>query len=183
MFGLIFILPPLQAAFFLKERPYHPPPEDEETKAAKKEKGCWAGCKSILGIWKSVFTTLKNRAYLVITIVFLLAWTTVQFVQNNLVLYCKYVIKQEEQFEWLMLVLQATAAVSLIGWSMLAKKIGKQKVYWIGITLWIGVEIPMTFYGPSTPFWVMYINCVIAGMGVSVGSYLTSFGSILLRTI
>lgn len=166
LFGLLFMIPPLQAAFFLKERPYKPTVEPEDGG----RKGCWGGFLSILAIWKNVFLTLKIKAYLVITIVFLLAWTTVQFVQNNLVLYCKYVLKQEANFEWFMLVLQATAAVSLIGWSFLARKIGKQKVYWIGIVLWIGVQIPMSFYNADTPFWVMYINSTIAGMGVSVGS-------------
>eukprot|EP01122_Echinamoeba_exundans_P014115 TRINITY_DN6333_c0_g1_i1.p1 TRINITY_DN6333_c0_g1~~TRINITY_DN6333_c0_g1_i1.p1 ORF type:complete len:522 (-),score=77.27 TRINITY_DN6333_c0_g1_i1:23-1588(-) len=164
LFGLIFMIPPLQAAFFIKERPFKEVEEPEE----KKPKGCWGNFVAILSIWKNVFLTLRNRAYLVITIVFLLAWTTVQFVQNNLVLYCKYVLKQESQFEWFMLILQLTAALSLFAWSLLARKIGKQKVYWIGIGIWIAVQIPMSFYNEGTPFWVMYINSVVAGMGVSV---------------
>jgi glycoside/pentoside/hexuronide:cation symporter, GPH family len=160
------MIPPLQAAFFIKERPYKEVEEPEENKP----KGCWGNFVAILSIWKNVFLTLRNRAYLVITIVFLLAWTTVQFVQNNLVLYCKYVLKQESQFEWFMLILQLTAALSLFGWSFLARKIGKQKVYWIGISIWMAVQIPMSFYNTGTPFWVMYINSVVAGMGVSVGT-------------
>jgi len=108
IFAGLFIVFPLLVFFFIKERPL--PDEDPEPET----KGCWPKLKSVLLTWKQVFGTLRNKAYLIITFTFFLAWTTVQFMQNNLFLYCKYVLKAEEHFQWIILLLQVRLALSLL---------------------------------------------------------------------
>jgi len=62
------------------------------------------------------------------------------------------------------------AAGALIGWSFISKKIGKQRVYFIGIGVWLIVEIGIFWVTEHTPIWVMYATTPFAALGVSVGS-------------
>jgi Na+/melibiose symporter-like transporter len=50
-----------------------------------------------------LLSTFKSRNYVCVTLVYLFAWTTGQFVQSNLLLHTKYVSRREEYFTFLIL--------------------------------------------------------------------------------
>lgn len=159
--GLLFILPPLFVFLFIREKEFFFPQEEEAITFADK-------LRKILGAWKRVFGTLLNKSYLILTSFFFLSWTAVQLVQNNLLLFTKYVTKTESDFQWYVFLIQIVAAATLFFWSFLSRKIGKSWTYLIGVMIWIGVEISLWWINENTPSYIMFITSFIAGCGISV---------------
>jgi GPH family glycoside/pentoside/hexuronide:cation symporter len=89
-------------------------------------------------------------------------------VQNNLLLYVRYWIGAEEQFGILILSIQFSAFIFLLIWTRVSKRIGKQRVYYLGMTFWILVAIILFFVQPGQ-FNLLLILAITAGAGVSIG--------------
>jgi len=97
-----------------------------------------------------------------------MSWLCIQFVQANMLLYVRYWVGGEDQFIQLAFALQISAFIFLIVWSRLSQKWGKQKVYFVGMSFWIAVEIALFFVQPGQ-FTVLLVLAMLAGVGVSVG--------------
>jgi len=63
---------------------------------------------------------MQNKPFVVVMIVYLSSWTAINLVTNNLFLWAKYVIEAEKQFTWLLLTVQAFAALFLVPWSIIS---------------------------------------------------------------
>lgn len=109
----------------------------------------------------------RNRPFLFATALYLLSWLAIQFVQNNLVLYVKYWTRAEEQFQWLLLSLQLTAFLFLAIWAKVSERIGRQKVYYWGASVWIVVGVVLYFAPAGQVIW-LYILAPLAAIGLSV---------------
>ena len=109
----------------------------------------------------------SNRAFINVTLIYLLAWLAIQFVQNNLILYVKYWGQAEEQFQWLLLALQFGSFFFLLIWSRVSQRIGKQKVYYIGTAFWVVAGILLFFVPAGNVSWLFVLG-PIASIGVSV---------------
>ncbi|EQD80645.1 sodium:galactoside symporter-like protein, partial [mine drainage metagenome] len=105
IWAIIFFAPPLIVFFGIRERPFLTINSDY--------KGFSGALKKLFNVWKGVFGTLANKSFAILTVFYLLSWTAVQLVQNNLFLYSKYVLRQEFSFQWILLLLQLMAAASL----------------------------------------------------------------------
>jgi GPH family glycoside/pentoside/hexuronide:cation symporter len=160
----VFFFPPLVVFFGIREKPFVSNKDEEENAKG----GVLAFAKKMAKLWISVFSTLKNRAFLILTIFYFLSWTSVQLVQNNLFLYDKYVIRKEASFTWIMLLLQLVAAASLFGWSFVSRLIGKRFTFIIGLSLWCAVSIGNYWMTDKTPVWAVYVSVTICAIGVSV---------------
>lgn len=161
IWAIVFIIPPILIFIFIREREFFKP--DSSAPLTFKEKLMKLG-----SAWKNVFGTLANKAYLLLTAFFFLSWTAVQLVQNNLLLFTKYVLQKEEQFQWVILLIQMVAASSLFFWSFISRKIGKNWTFMIGCTIWMTIQISIWWINSSTPIYVMYITSFFAGLGISV---------------
>jgi GPH family glycoside/pentoside/hexuronide:cation symporter len=119
---------------------------------------------------EGLITAFSNRAFIFVTIIYLLSWLCIQFVQNNLYLYVQYWIGPEaaSQFSLLVIGVQLSAFIFIMVWSKVSEKIGKQGVYYAGMGFWILVEIAIFFIprGNITP---LYFLAPLAGVGVAVG--------------
>ena len=100
--------------------------------------------------------------------IYLLSWLCIQFVQANMLLYVRYWVGGEDRFIQLAFALQVSAFVFLLIWSKVSQKWGKQKVYYVGMSFWIAVEIAIFFVQPGQ-FNLVLALAVLAGVGVSVG--------------
>ena len=109
----------------------------------------------------------NNRPFIYVTLIYLLAWLAIQFVQNNLILYVKYWSQAEDQFQWLLLALQVGAFTFLLIWSRVSQHIGKQKVYYIGTAFWIVAGVLLFFVPAGNVTWLFVLG-PIASVGVSV---------------
>ena len=108
-----------------------------------------------------------NRPFVLVTIIYLLSWLSVQFVQNNLFLYVKYWIGAEGQFQWLILVLQGFSFLFLLMWTRLSARIGKKRVYTLGILGWLAASF-LLFFVPQGGVVLLYPLAILAALGVSV---------------
>jgi len=95
------------------------------------------------------------------------AWIAINFVQNNLFLWVKYVLEAEDHFNYLLTTVQVFIALFLIFWHRISSILGKKITYYIGISFWAGVEIGIFFVTPGLiPLY--YVMAALAGMGIAV---------------
>lgn len=120
------------------------------------------------GFVAGVKIALRNRPFLYVVAIYLLSWLCIQFVQGNMLLYVRYWAGGEDRFIQLAFALQVSAFVFLIFWSKVSQKWGKQKVYYVGMSFWIVVEIALFFVQPGQ-FTLLLGLAILAGVGVSVG--------------
>ncbi|MCL4869838.1 MAG: MFS transporter [Anaerolineae bacterium] len=119
------------------------------------------------GLLEGLRLTLQNRAFIFVTIIYLLSWLAIQFVQNNLFLYVKYWARGEDQFQWLLLLLQLGSFVFVLIWARLSERLGKQTVYYLGTAFWVMASILIYFIPAGGVRWLYFI-APIASIGVSV---------------
>ena len=112
--------------------------------------------------------TFRNKAFIYVILIYLLAWLSIQFVQNNLLLYVKYWIGAEEQFGFLILAIQFSSFIFVLIWTKVSSRIGKQNVYYLGMSFWIVVAVLLFFIQPGQVT-LLFILAIIAGAGVSIG--------------
>jgi len=120
------------------------------------------------GFVAGVKIALRNRPFLYVVAIYLLSWLCIQFVQANMLLYVRYWVGGEDQFIQLAFALQVSAFVFLVIWSKVSQKWGKQKVYYVGMSFWIAVEIVLFFVQPGQ-FTLLLGLAILAGVGVSIG--------------
>jgi GPH family glycoside/pentoside/hexuronide:cation symporter len=120
------------------------------------------------GFIEGVKIALKNRAFLYVVAIYLLSWLCIQFVQANMLLYVRYWVGGEDRFIQLAFALQVSAFVFLLIWSKVSQKWGKQKVYYVGMSFWVAVEIALFFVQPGQ-FNLLLGLAILAGVGVSIG--------------
>lgn len=120
------------------------------------------------GFIEGVKIALKNRPFLYVVAIYLLSWLCIQFVQANMLLYVRYWVGGEDRFIQLAFALQVSAFVFLLFWSKMSQKWGKQKVYYVGMSFWIAVEIALFFVQPGQ-FNLLLGLAILAGVGVSIG--------------
>jgi len=120
---------------------------------------------SILQGLKAAFS---NSAYLLLLVTYLLSWTTINFVQNNLLLFVKYVVKLPNIFSYLLLVVQLSSAIFLPIVQLVSKKIGKKYTYFIGMFTLV-IDLIFMFFLKEGQVVETYICAAIAGIGVATG--------------
>lgn len=147
------IVPPLFTFAFTRENQFRPDAEDHGP-------GFWAGLK----------IAFSNRAFIYVTSIYLLSWLCIQFVQNNLLLYVQYWIGPEgaKQFTILVIGVQVSAFIFVLIWGRLSQHLGKQQVYYIGMSIWIIVEVAL-FFVPRGALTPLYILGPLAGVGLAIG--------------
>jgi GPH family glycoside/pentoside/hexuronide:cation symporter len=122
------------------------------------------------GFWAGIRTAFQNRAFVLVTVIYLLSWLSVQFVQNNLLLYVKYWAGAESQFGTLVLAVQVSAFLFILLWTQVSRRLGKQRTYYIGMGFWIAVCAALFFLQPGQVT-LLFVLAILAGGGVSI-SYL-----------
>ena len=85
-----------------------------------------------ISFFKGFKVMLTNKAFICIMLIYLFSFLTLQFVQNNLLLYIKYVLNLESYFSFILLCFLSVSAMSLPVWASLAKRYEKKIIYLIG---------------------------------------------------
>lgn len=119
------------------------------------------------GFLEGMRIVFSNRPFIDVTTIYLLSWLCIQFVQANLLLYVRYWVGAEAQFPLLILALQFTAFAFLLIWTRVSAKIGKKRVYYIGMSFWVLVALALFFVQPGQVA-LLFTLAILAGIGVSV---------------
>ena len=120
----------------------------------------------------SLKAALKNRPFVFAAGIYLLTWMTIVVLETNLLLYIKYIIQREGQSTLIMASIFVTAILALPIWNWAAKHWNKRLAYIIGVAFWAVVMMVLILLTPQTPFWVIMLLCIMAGIGVSAAQVL-----------
>eukprot|EP00501_MAST-03F_sp_TOSAG23-6_P000129 GSMAST32.ASY1.ANO1.132.1 assembled CDS len=86
----------------------------------------------------------SNFAFICVEGVYLFGLTAVVIVQTNLVLFCKYILEDESQVSYLILLVQGMAMLSLPFWNWFSQKYNKKIMYHVG-SLVVAISLGMMF--------------------------------------
>ncbi len=120
------------------------------------------------GFFEGLRIVFRNRAFVYVTLIYLLSWLSIQFVQNNLFLYVKYWMGAADLFGTIVLAVQFSAFVWLLIWTRVSRRVGKQRTYYAGMSIWIVVCGVLFFLQPGQTV-LLYTLAILAGVGVSIG--------------
>ncbi len=120
----------------------------------------------------SIKAAFKNRPFIFGAGIYLLTWMTIVVLETNLLIYIKYILQRPEQSSLIMASIFVTAIFALPIWNWAAKHWNKRLAYIIGVSFWAVVMILLIFVTPQTPFWVIMVLCMMAGIGVSAAQVL-----------
>jgi GPH family glycoside/pentoside/hexuronide:cation symporter len=120
------------------------------------------------GFIEGLKIAFANKAFVCVTVIYLLSWLSIQFVQTNLLLYVKYWMGAESSFGTIVLAVQVSAFLFLLLWTQVSKRIGKKNTYYIGMAFWVLVEIALFFVQPGQ-ITLLFVLAILAGAGVSIG--------------
>lgn len=126
-----------------------------------------AGKSETPGFFEGFIIAFKNRPFVMVTGIYLLSWLAIQFIQVNMLLYVRYWMGADEQFIYLAMALQISIFAFLVVWTKVSERIGKRKVYFVGVTFWIVIEIILFFIQPGQ-MTLLTVLAVLAGAGASV---------------
>ncbi|MEW5988294.1 MAG: MFS transporter [Chloroflexota bacterium] len=120
------------------------------------------------GFIEGLVIAFKNQAFIYVTVIYLLSWLCIQFVQTNLLLYVKYWVGAEEQFGPLVGLVQLSSFIFLLFWARVSQRVGKQRAYYVGMSFWIVVAVVLYFVQPGQ-MGVLFVLAGLAGVGVATG--------------
>ncbi|KAF2077932.1 hypothetical protein CYY_000733 [Polysphondylium violaceum] len=122
---------------------------------------------SHIPFFKGLVVMFSNRAFITVTLLYFFCQIAVQFVQNNLVLYCKYVANAEDSFPYILATLQVSVSIFIFFWGKVSTYIGKKTVYYIGGVFLLGEFIGLYFL-PANNKYLLWGMAAFGGIGVSV---------------
>jgi GPH family glycoside/pentoside/hexuronide:cation symporter len=112
---------------------------------------------------------LSNRAFILVTVIYMLSWLAIQFAQNNLQIFTKDWIRLDMQlFSFLLLAIQFSSFIWVLIWAKVSERIGKQKVYYLGAGFFVLALMGLFFLQPGQVAGT-FLLAAMAGIGISVG--------------
>ena len=120
----------------------------------------------------SVKAAFKNRPFVFGALIYLFTWMTIIVVESNLQFFIIYILGRKTQSMIIMVSIFVTAIFALPIWNWVSKNWNKRYAYIIGVAFWAVVMMVLIFMTPETPFWLIMILCIMAGIGVSAAQVL-----------
>jgi GPH family glycoside/pentoside/hexuronide:cation symporter len=109
----------------------------------------------------------SNKPFLFVIAIYLFSWLGVQITASIIPYFVINCMGMEEgDVPTVMIAVQGTALFMLFIWNYLSQKIGKNLVYFLGMSSWIIAAIGLFFLQPNQ-VGLMYVMAVMAGVGVS----------------
>jgi GPH family glycoside/pentoside/hexuronide:cation symporter len=116
--------------------------------------------------WRTLWDTLRNRAFLQLLVAYLLANTAFALIKTLMAYVLTYQFLMEDQVPIVMVLLLLFVALFLFPWKRLAERWNKGPAYALGLAIG-GLAVAVTFFLPqgSSP-WI-YVVAALAGAGFS----------------
>jgi len=120
----------------------------------------------------SLKAAFKNRPFVFGALIYLFTWMTIVVVESNLQFFIIYILERQAQSMIIMVSIFVTAIFALPIWNWVSKHWNKRFAYIGGVAFWAIVMMVLIFMTPETPFWLILILCIMAGIGVSAAQVL-----------
>jgi glycoside/pentoside/hexuronide:cation symporter, GPH family len=120
----------------------------------------------------SLKTAFRNRPFIFGALMYLFTWMTIIIVESNLQFFIIHILNRQSQSMIIMVSIFVTAIFALPIWNWISKHWNKRYAYIFGVAFWAVVMMLLIFMTPQTPFWLLLILCILAGVGVSAAQVL-----------
>jgi GPH family glycoside/pentoside/hexuronide:cation symporter len=121
------------------------------------------------GFFEGLRIVFRNKAFLLVTLIYMLSWLAIQFAQNNLQIFTKDWIQLDIKiFSFLLLAIQFSSFVWILIWAKVSQRLGKQNVYYLGAVFFVLALMGLFFLQPGQ-ITLTFLLAVVAGIGISVG--------------
>lgn len=120
-----------------------------------------------LPLVESIRQTFRNRAFRYAAGIYLLSWLVVQTVSTLIVYYLTYWLRQPQLTPVVLLAVQGSSLLWLFIWNAASRRLGKQGVYYAGMTVWIATSLVLFGVQPDWPTWSVVLLAALAGIGVA----------------
>jgi len=121
------------------------------------------------GFFEGLRIAFRNKAFIMVTLIYMLSWLAIQFAQNNLQIFTKDWIRMDMTlFSFLLLAIQFSTFIWVLIWAKVSDRIGKQKVYYLGAGFFVLALMGMFFLRPGGTVPIFLLGAM-AGIGISVG--------------
>ncbi|MDX1521308.1 MAG: MFS transporter [Anaerolineae bacterium] len=129
-----------------------------------------AGAEPQLPFFEGLKIALQSRPFLFVSALYLLTWLSIQFVQSLILFFFRDWVGGDPgaQFTLVLASLQLSIFAFILVWGFLSRRLGRRNVFYIGVPIWIGVQIGLFFVQPGQVNLVIGL-AILAGVGVSLG--------------
>ncbi|HAF47766.1 MAG TPA: MFS transporter [Anaerolineaceae bacterium] len=128
--------------------------------------------QSLPKFFPSLKAAFKNRPFVFGALMYLFTWMTIVVVESNLQFFIIHIVQRQSQSMLIMVSIFVTAIFALPIWNWVSKNWNKRYAYIAGVAFWAVVMMVLIFMTPETPFWLILLLCVMAGIGVSAAQVL-----------
>jgi GPH family glycoside/pentoside/hexuronide:cation symporter len=128
--------------------------------------------ESVREFWPSLKAAFKNKPFLFGALMYLATWMAIVVIESNLQFFILHIIQRQSQNIIIMISIFVTAIFALPIWNWVSKNWNKRLAYIIGVGFWAIVMMVLILMTPETPFWLLLVFCVMAGVGASAGQVL-----------
>ncbi len=148
VFGIIAIITTLVTAFSIKERPE------------------LAGEPSKLPAIKAIFTSFKNKPFIILMVAFILSSFSFTVLTALVPYFIQYQLNMGDQVSFVLLAMLLTIGIFLIPAKKISDKINKGPAYALGLFI-ASLAIMTGFFFPHNATPLIYVVAVVAGIGFS----------------
>jgi GPH family glycoside/pentoside/hexuronide:cation symporter len=148
VFGAVAIITTLVTTFSIKERPE------------------LAGEPSQLPALKAVFTSFKNKPFIILMIAFLLSSFSFTVLTALVPYFIQYQLDMGDQVSFVLLAMLLTIGIFLVPAKMISDRINKGPAYALGLFS-ASAAVITSFFLPRGETPLIYVIAVVAGMGFS----------------
>jgi len=125
--------------------------------------------KSGPGFWDGLRIAFRNRAFVMVSLIYMLSWLAIQFAQNNLQIFTKDWVRLDmTQFPFLLLAIQFSSFVWVLIWARLSERLGKQNIYYLGGGFLVLAMLGLYAVQPGQVVLTFGLGA-LAGVGIAVG--------------
>lgn len=148
VFGAVAIITTLVTTFSIKERPE------------------LAGEPSKLPAIKAIFTSFKNKPFIVLMIAFILSSFSFTVLTALVPYFIQYQLDMGDQVSFVLLAMLLTIGIFLIPAKLISDKINKGPAYALGLFI-ASLAVMTSFFFQRGPTPLIYVVAAVAGMGFS----------------
>ncbi len=120
----------------------------------------------------SLRAAVKNRPFVFGAVIFLITWVSIDILQATLLYFIKYVLQREAESDAIMATIFITAILALPLWEWASRRLNKRLAYSAGVAFWAVVQLILISVNASVPLQVIFVLCILAGIGVSAAHVL-----------
>ncbi len=128
--------------------------------------------ESLPKFFPSLKAAFKNRPFVFGAMMYLFTWMTIIVVESNLQFFIIHIVERQSQSMIIMVSIFVTAIFALPIWNWVSKNWNKRYAYISGVAFWAVVMMVLITLSPETPFWLIIVLCIMAGIGVSAAQVL-----------